>query len=297
MMPLERDCYRVIAYFALFRYPVTAFEVWKWLYAPSSPWTLADVMTSLRTSAWLQARVRERNGFYGIGDLDADVRDRHERFLDALRKYRRVQQVAQYVGRLPHVQGVAVCNSLALHHTNHESDIDLFIITEPRRVWTVRFFAVAAMALLRIRPGETVRDPVCCSFFVDHDLLAMEGLKIGDDDPYLAMWHATLAPIVDHTHVFARLRAENSWVRAVLPHAYAVRRAAAYRPRMTVRLPVSPIAEAAARAFQERRLTPVIAERKNRDTRVIVNNKMLKFHENDRREAIATQLNEKLSAL
>lgn len=297
MSPIERDCYRVIAYFAIFHYPVTAFEVWKWLYAPEQPWSLVEVMTCLRSHTVLRETVRERNGFYGLGDIDADMADRHDRLLDALRKYERVRAVTAYMTRLPHIEGIAVCNSLAFHHTTAASDIDLFVITEPRRVWTARLMTVAAMAALRLRPGEAKRDPVCCSFFVDHDLLPMEGLKIDEHDPYLAMWHAMLTPIVDHAHVFARLQAENAWVNRLLPNVVPIRRARAYRSTAIRRLPRSPVSEDAARSFQERRLPASIVRLKNMDTRVIVNNKMLKFHENDRRAAIATALNEKISSL
>lgn len=297
MTALERDCYRVVAYFDIFHYPVTAFEVWKWLYAPTQPWTFCDVMTALRESTALRSQVHEYRGFYGLGDVAVNVADRQERFLDALRKYRRLMRVLQYLARLPHVEGIAVCNSLAFHHTTAESDIDLFLITQPRRVWTVRFLAVAAMAAMRLRPGEARQDPVCCSFFVDHDLLPMAGLKIAEDDPYLAMWHATLTPLVDRGHVFARLRAENAWVSVVLPHAPPTRRPIIHRRTIRWQLPGSLVAEETLRTFQERRLNAQVTRLKNKDSRVVVNNKMLKFHENDRRAAIAVALEEKLSIL
>lgn len=297
MTPLERDCYRVIAYFAVFHYPVTAFEVWKWLYAPAQPWTLCDIVMVLRESALLRTHVAEHDGMYGMGDVAAQCIERHARFLDAMRKYQRLMPIMAYLGRLPYVEGVAVCNSLALHFTNAQSDIDLFIVASPGRVWTVRFSAVAALAVLRLRPGEAVRDPVCCSFFVDRDLLAMEGLKIGEYDPYFAMWHATLSPLVDRGHVFARMRAENAWAVTAVPHAAPVRRARAYGQSTRRRLPLSPLSEGTARSLQERRLNPAIVALKNKDTRVVVNNKMLKFHENDRRAAIAAALDEKLASL
>lgn len=295
MTPLERDCYRVIAYFDVFRYPVTAFEVWKWLYAPAEPWSLAQVMTCLTTSAELQSRVQMHGGFYGLSSVVAACADRHTRYLDALRKYARVQRVLQYMGRLPYIAGIAVCNSLAYHHTSAESDIDLFIITAPRRVWTVRLLAVSAMALLRLRPGEATRDPVCCSFFADQDVLSLEVLKHAADDPYLAMWHTSLIPLVEHDNVFSALRAHNAWATTTVPHALPVRRAPAYRLGRLRPLRWLPLTERLARSFQEMRLSPAIAQLKNRDTRVVINNKMLKFHENDRREAIATSLAERMA--
>ena len=165
MDTLARECFAVVAYFSYFGYPLTAFEVWKWLQRPSQPWSLSDVVTTLSTDEWLREHVHEHNGFYGFGDVAAHCRDRHTRYVDAVRKYAVLRPVVEYIGRLPGVTGVAVCNSLAYHHTTEKSDIDLFILTEPSRVWSVRLLAVSMMALLRKRPHEADRDPICCSFF------------------------------------------------------------------------------------------------------------------------------------
>ncbi|MBI1908037.1 hypothetical protein HYS28_01295 [Candidatus Uhrbacteria bacterium] len=297
---LEWDCYRTIAYFAYFRYPLTAFEVWKWLYAPEGRWTLADVTYALATSTWLGERVGASQGFYGVGDVDVQVADRHERLLDALRKYRVLAPVVAYLRRLPFIDGVAVCNSLAFHHTTAASDIDLFIVTAPGRVWSARLLAVSAMAALRKRPGEARRDPVCCSFFADRNALDMARLKIDDEhDPYLAFWTHTLVPLVDRGDVFSRVHVMNGWVRDVLPNARPVSRA----PRLRHGAPrrgfirdnlAALFPEDAARAFQERKFPASIRALKNVDTRVVVNDRMLKFHENDRRHDIKRAHDERL---
>lgn len=290
----ERDCLRVIAYFAHFRYPVTAFEVWKWLRDPAQPLTLAEVMRVLTNGAWLRERVGEWNGFYGFGDVAAHWHDRHERYCDAVRKYHVLRPVLEYIGRLPGVEGVAVCNSLAYHHTTAESDIDLFILTQPSRVWSVRLFAVSMMALLRKRPREAARDPICCSFFADRTALNLAAYKIGEDDPYLAYWSATLIPLVDHDDVFAEFQRKNNWAFGQFPAYRAVARARAFRPSIRRRFALQPIAEGLARRLQEQRFPRRITAMRNIDTRVVVNDHVLKFHENDRRQEIAQALADKL---
>lgn len=292
---LELAIFRTLAYFAYFQYPLSAFEVWKWLLAPEAPATLYDVMTALRASPWLGERVASAQGFYGVGDVPAQVVERHARLLDALRKYAKLRTALQYLARLPYVEGIAVCNSLALQHTRRDSDIDLLIVTAAERVWTVRFFAIAGMALARQRPGEARHDPLCCSFFVDRHLLNFAGLRL-DDDPYFAYWTASLVPMLDRG-VFTKLWEENAWLADVLPHARPVRRARAYRFRTQRRVPTAVLGEAPLRRFQEARLPEPVAALKNRDSRVVVNNHMLKFHANDRREAIAAALREKMTHL
>lgn len=292
---IARDSFWVIAYFAHFGYPLTAFEVWKWLHAPVQSWTLREVMVALAEDAWLRERVGEWNGFYGFGDVEAHWHDRHTRYLDAVRKYNVLRPVMEYIGRLPGVEGVAVCNSLAYHHTNADSDIDLLILTTPSRVWSVRLLAVSMMALLHKRPREAARDPICCSFFADRTALDFSVYKIGDADPYLEYWSAALIPLVDRDGVFTAYRAANTWASAALPHALPVVRARAYRPRIRGQLALYPLSEAAARRVQERRFPRRITAMRNLDTRVVVNDHVLKFHENDRRQEIARALADRLA--
>lgn len=297
---LEWDCYRTIAYFAFFGYPLTAFEVWKWLYEPGGDWALSDVTRVLSVSTWLGERVGRQRGFYGLGDVADQVSDRHERLHDALRKYRSLQPVLAYLGHLPFIEAVAVCNSLALHHTNASSDIDLFIVTKPGRVWSTRLLVVSAMALLRKRPKEAKLDPVCCSFFVDRDTLDFLSLRIDEHDPYLAFWTQTLVPVVDRGDIFTRVQIMNSWARDVLPNTRLVRRAPRFRQKVWPRqalLVAELFPEAYARAFQEKRFNPTVNRLKNADTRVVINDRMLKFHENDRREEIKGALEDRLCLL
>lgn len=295
---IEWDCFRVLAYFAYFKYPLTSFEVWKWLSEPEEPWTLAQVMEVLATSTWLHERLSCQDGFYALGGSSAGVAeqllDRHERFLDALRKYRKLTRVIKLLGRLPYIDAIFVGNSLAYHHTNAESDIDLFVVTRPNRVWTARLLVVSVLAALRQRPGEAKLDPLCCSFFADYDHLDLAALKIDEPDPYLALWLATLIPVIDRRQVSSRLRVMNRWVDLALPNTRSVLRAPHWLPASGRCLPGAILAETRARQLQETKFTGIIKALANVDTRVVVNDFVLKFHQNDRRAAIIHALEEKL---
>lgn len=292
---VERDCFWVIAYFSYFRYPLTAFEVWKWLHTPAQTWSLADVMTALREGVWLRERVASWNGFYGFGDVETHWCDRHTRYLDAVQKCRVLRPVVEYIGRVPGVEGVAICNSLAYHHTSPSSDIDLFILTQPSRVWTVRLLVVSMLAILRKRPRETAKDPVCCSFFADRTALGLAPYKIADEDPYLVYWSATLIPLVERDGAFTAFRTANAWALDRLPHHHTVARSRAFRLNVRRRIGVFPVTEDAARRLQEKKFPRRITAMRNLDTRVVVNDHVLKFHENDRRQEIAKALADKLS--
>jgi hypothetical protein len=283
---LELAIYRTLAYFAYFQYPLSNFEVWKWLLKPEIPVSLLDVVRELETSAWLKTRLESSGGFCALGDVEAWQRERHLRFLDAMRKFHKVQRAVQVLARLPWIDGVAVCNSLSWYHTTSESDIDLFIVARPGRIWSARLLATAPAMLLRQRPGEAKEDPVCFSFFSTAEALQFEKLKIADQDPYLAYWCRSLVPLVDHVGWMDKFEMDNPWLRQVLPHAQFVRRAHRFRPRSRWRLPWLPISEQLFKQVQWDKFPQSIRSLMNLDTRVIVTDEHLKFHDTDRRAEI-----------
>ena len=294
---LERSIYKTLAYFAYFQYPLTSFEIWKWLLDPDGQVSLAEIEDALSNSAWLKARTQMYNGFYALEQVEAIYRQRHERFLDAVRKFRKIQRWAQILGRLPWVDGVAVCNSLAWFNTTAESDIDLFVVAKPGRVWSVRLLAALPLMALRQRPGERVRDPICLSFFSTEQVFDFEKLKIGAADPYLAYWCRSLVPLIDHTGWMATFELKNAWLQAVLPHAEFVRRALRFRSRVSFRLPWFPMSEALAKQLQMERLPQSIRALMNRDSRVVVTDDMLKFHDQDSRAQILSALEERMRGI
>ncbi len=282
---LEKSLYRTLAYFAYFSFPLTSLELYKWSGGEGT--SLYAVERALGSSSWLAAHgVVQCEGFWAIGDCAAWRRERITRMTDALRKSRTLVRLVRIAALLPWIRLVAVCNSLAFSFTSAQSDIDVLVVTSPKRIWSTRLALTGALALLRARPGERARDPLCLSFFVADDALDLSSVKIGADDPYLMMWIATLAPVFDRGDVLKKLRAANGWMREDLPRAYRVERAWQYSVRHRWALPDFGFVEGIAERLQRNRLPAHLRAMMNRDSRVVVTNSMLKFHANDRRDSI-----------
>ncbi len=283
--PLEQSLFRVLAYFAYFRFPLTPFECWKWCDLQSV--TVSDVEQVLESSALLRDwGCREASGFFGLGDAAQWQAERMARVTDALRKSRRAERFVRTASRLPWVKMIAVCNSLAFSFTSSESDIDLFIVTTRGRMWSTRLLLTGALACMRARPGERKHDPICLSFFATEDRLDFSDIKIGASDPYLAYWITTLSPVMDTGGICAKLHAANGWIRPVIPRVSTARRASWYSVLPGRTLPDIGWFEHAAERIQRAKFPAALRDMMNRDTRVIVTDSMLKFHHNDRRQDI-----------
>jgi hypothetical protein len=299
MTPLQTDIYRTLSYFSYFGYPLTVFELWKYLYQPSQAWTFREVAEAVGADPGIgPLRIEGYNGFYGLpdethGSVRRQVGVRHDRYLDAIRKYRRLRWMRWYLRCLPFVRGVAVCNTLALHHTKPESDIDLFVVARPGRVWTVRFLAVLPLMLFRLRPREAKHDPVDVSFIVSERAMNFEALRIKPDDPYFSFWLATLRPVLDRGDIFNRLAAANISSLIDLPNI-GQHQKMADRPKSVFDEPKQSLTEKWLEKIQRLKFPDEITELQNRDNCVVVTDDILKFHKNDRRLEIRDYLETKM---
>lgn len=61
--------------------------------------------------------------------------NQHEKML-----FQRAEKYIRKIAKIPGIKMVAICNSLSMFATNADSDIDLFIVTERKMIWFVRFF-------------------------------------------------------------------------------------------------------------------------------------------------------------
>lgn len=152
------------------------------------------------------------------------------------RKLARAREIAEQLHSMPFVRLVAVGNSVAMGTAMELSDIDLFVVTAPGRLWTARFSLVLRAKWLGLtkRPGKTA-DQADFGFWVDETALDLGVIALRNDppritsrgseqshprdvivrragrldDPYLSRWVATLIPLVDRGGVYQRLIAAN----------------------------------------------------------------------------------------
>lgn len=312
MTSLEQTILRTVAYFDLFSYPLTPWEIWKWGWGDGiagqqvgggdTP-SYNAVVEALQTSVRLQEKLDQASGFVFLKGQASHVVTRQARYRLALKKFTRAQAYTRMLARLPFVRAVAVCNSLGMSNAREESDIDFFIITKPGHIWTTRLFSAGWAQLRKLRPLKNDRtDKTCLSFFITEDVGNLSMVR-KTDDPYFTMWLATLAPLYDPQNLFGNLWQQNTWMHDALPNAQprTVASQRQVRPAFVQAfvevLTRSQWLERLAEWWQQRRLPPPLRALANQDTRVVLNHSMLKFHDNDRRDEYAQRFRQQCASL
>lgn len=112
---------------------------------------------------------------------------------------------------IPWIKMVAIWNSVAMNYAKDDSDIDLFIITSPKRIWIVRILTTLIFELLWVRKTTKFHAKrFCLSFFSTTDWMNFKDFAI-ENDIYLYFWIVYLKPILDFDNTFDTFLASQTW--------------------------------------------------------------------------------------
>ena len=308
MNTLEKVILRTIIYFDIFEYPLTLVEIWKWLNvdntdknADKKKYFLNDVLEQLEN---FSSKIETKNGFYFLTGKSNLVDKRLSCYNLAEVKFKRALKFIRVLRWIPFIKMIAVCNSLAYSNASKEGDIDLFIIAQKNRLWLARFLVVGFLKLLHVRPKpENKQDAIDANFFLSAEDLNISNSQITNNDIYLIYWIDQLVPIFDPENYYQKFQTANNWIKQILPNSLGYDTSGRRRVnnnffsriiRFKLRLILDyDFFEKIAKNFQLKILPQDLKIMMNQNTKVMVNESMLKFHREDRREEYLKKFNEK----
>ncbi len=305
---------KVIAFFDLFDYPLTRQEIWK--YAKIRQNT-PIIINNILDRGELNNIVEQKNGFYFLSGRENIIKTRMARYNYTDKKIKRALRVAKLFKFIPWIKMIAVSNIIGSHNLKKKSDIDFFIITEPGRIWITRFFCAGLMELLGLRPKEgDEQDKICLSFFVSEEAMDLQGLMLDsskdtrcpighrvscEQDIYFIYWLAGLVSIYNKDNIYEKFIKVNSWLKEYLPNWQTLQLANQRNSGKgfsdfyydLVDLLFGGL-EKNVKKFQLKKLPKNLKDLINKDTRVVINDQVLKLHVKDRREEYRKKWGERL---
>ena len=112
------------------------------------------------------------------------------------------------------------CWVISFNALDENSDIDIFIITEPWRIWTVKFWSMILFMLKWAkRFWRKSRKKICLSFFITSDQQNLYPISLPSLDVYLAYRISHLVLIYQPDEKLNNSFFEsNKWVKWILPN-------------------------------------------------------------------------------
>lgn len=290
---IQQMIIETIIFFDLFDYPLTALEIWKYL--PGKKISYNELIEILDNNNF-DNKIENIYSFYVLSGRSEIVTTKMKRYNFTDQKFERAIRLFKIFKYVPGIKMIAIGNLIGSHNLKEDGDIDLFIVTEPGRSWSARFFLALGLEILGLRPKPgKEKNKICLSFFVDIDNLNMQRLLLKDEqnkinDPYFIYWLAGLVPIYDVDNIYDRLIFANKYIFEILPnwipggihHERQISMASIFWQKLSsgfIKYLEKPL-----RNWQMKRFPKEIKNLLNKDTRVVADDGIIKLHVNDRRE-------------
>lgn len=203
--PTERAIVRVLLYFEIFSYPLTAEEIFQF---SNCRGILSQEVHHKLQKLVNQGVVFQFGSFFQMQNDPSWITRRLENNRRADRSLPVAQRMARLIGAFPFIRGVFVSGSLSKHCMGPDSDIDFFIATEPGRLWLARTLLVCFKKIFLFNSHKYF----CVNYFVD-----IAHLEIEEKNLFTATETVTLLPMYGRECCEAFYRT-NGWVRDFFPH-------------------------------------------------------------------------------
>lgn len=220
--------------------------------------------------------------------LNHNQKEKNPWSIKYIKKSQKILWILKYC---PYIRAVGVCNSVAMDIAHKSSDIDLLIITNKNHIWTARLFATIILHILGVRRyDEKISGRFCLSFFISDDNLNFSKIALKPKDPYLAFWLSSIIPIFGKdtflkiNKVNKKFINKNTNNNAIfVKHLKNIKNNNNFLQKILEMIIPNFIENIIKNKLLEKTLNSY-SKLKNKKG-VIINDKILKFHNNDKRDS------------
>jgi len=221
-----------------------------------------------------------------------------------------LSKTASYLKYLKWIPGVAmiwVWNSISMNASRESSDIDLYVVTSNSSMWFVRILLTLIFQILWVRKNEKKHSwRFCLSFFSTKKWMDFSSFAI-ENDIYLYFWIVYFKPILSYNHTYEDfIKINNSWAdfseynyiieenkKSIIYHNSKNPLNPPYQEEVDQKqkrtwFVITYINNLLKKIFLQR--TIKTHEKLGKPFWVIINDDMLKFHNNDIRKKISKNI-------
>jgi len=206
-----------IRYFSFFKFAPDFGEIYTFLKKKSSKKDLESILENMEEKKVL---IRSKNGdLYTTPQYTLYFRDRLIRQQISQNKLRKIQLFLKILSWFPQIELIGLSGTVAMMNAQEKDDIDLFIISEKRRLWTARIISliVAQVSGLRRKAGESeAKDKICLNLFFDESNLQIPKYK---QTEYVAHEVLQMKPVTNKNFTYEKFLDKNKWVYTFFPNA------------------------------------------------------------------------------
>ncbi|MCL5795411.1 MAG: hypothetical protein M1338_03565 [Patescibacteria group bacterium] len=205
---IKKNIIKTLLFFSMRFRPLKLDELYIYLYSEKQ---ISLKLLKLNLQKLVVERlVREKNQYYFLPGADFNL---YKKQIPIIQKnWQKARFAAKILRFIPFIRMAAVINSLSFNVISKNSDIDLFIITAPNRLYIARSFAILILKLLGLyKNKKNYRGKLCLGFYITESNLNLEKIALKPFDPYFYFWLVSLTPLWG-IKVYRKFLAKNRWI-------------------------------------------------------------------------------------
>lgn len=218
---LSKNILATVAYYDALDYPLTSFEIWKYLmridYYEENKFSQSvifnEVLKELEKEN-LRKFIEESNGFYFLKGRSELVKKRIDGNKISVSKIKKLRKIIKALRFVPYVRMIGLTGRLAMKSAEAKSDWDLLVVLKSGKIWTGRtLVTLIAHILGKRRHGKKITDRVCLNYF-----LTDSSLEIATKDLFSASEYFFISPLFDCGGYFKKFQLKNRWISKIKPN-------------------------------------------------------------------------------
>jgi hypothetical protein len=200
----QQNILKVLAYFDVFNYPLTAVEINSFLLAPVDYLHFNQQLELLIT----EKIIFKSGDFYSLKKDHLLVERRCKGNEFAKKQMITAAKAASILSHFPYVRALAISGSLSKNYSDEKADVDFFIITAPNRLWIARTIMHLFKKLSFLAGKENW---FCMNYYIDESMM-----EIPEKNIFTAMEIVTMIPMYGH-ETFPAFYTNNQWTKDYFP--------------------------------------------------------------------------------
>jgi hypothetical protein len=216
---LYKSILATVVYYDILDYPLTSFEIRKYLISyniekkegDGKKNSLTEVINALESDE-LQKHIEQYQGFYFLRGRRKLVDERIEKNKLSEEKFKIAKRIARLTRFVPYVRMIAVTGRVAMKNAERKSDIDFLVVLEKGRIFTGRTLVTLLIHLLgRRRHKMKIKNRICLNYFISTDQL-----EIGQKDLFSSSEYSFIVPLFGR-ETFSDFQRSNGWIKKYKP--------------------------------------------------------------------------------
>ncbi|MCL5970252.1 MAG: hypothetical protein M1450_01985 [Patescibacteria group bacterium] len=134
-------------------------------------------------------------------------------------KLKKAKKIIKKISYFPTIKFIGISGALSMQNSDEEDDIDLFVITEKKFVWTTRLVLVLSLILLGIYRNKNSRDykdKICLNMIIDEDNMIFDKHS---QNLYTAHEIVQMTPLFEKNNIYKEFIKKNNWYKNFLINA------------------------------------------------------------------------------